>query len=427
MNKNSLIFLSLNELNFDFLKKYLQYKKLNNLRKINDNLICTRSEKEYEKLEPWIQWPTIYTGRKADDHKIFRLGDMVHYEDKTIFNELEELGLSVGAVSSMNLNNNLKKPKYFIPDPWTSTKPDKSFWSKMIHSTISKFVINNSSFKINLLDFVFLGLIFLKFARFKNYPLYFKFFLTGFKYKWRKALFLDLLLNDIHINYFNINNPNFSNIFFNGMAHIQHHYFFNSKVIQNSDLKNPSWYSNKDKDPIQEAFQFYNNILEDYLGRDDIKIAIATGLTQKPYDILKFYYKLTNHKKFFSKLKIDYLNIQELMSRDFILYFIDKEKAKNCENLLNKITLKKRNIFKIDNRGSNLFITLVYPDEIKKNDILDNTSLNFSNYVTFLAIKNGMHSEKGFYYDNFSNYKKKEINLPEVKNLLFNYFNNDDK
>ena len=163
MNKNSLIFLSLNELNFDFLKKYLQYKKLNNLRKINDNLICTRSEKEYEKLEPWIQWPTIYTGRKADDHKIFRLGDMVHYEDKTIFNELEELGLSVGAVSSMNLNNNLKKPKYFIPDPWTSTKPDKSFWSKMIHSTISKFVINNASFKINLLDFVFLGLIFLKF------------------------------------------------------------------------------------------------------------------------------------------------------------------------------------------------------------------------------------------------------------------------
>ena len=74
-----------------------------------------------------------------------------------------------------------------------------------------------------------------------------------------------------------------------------------------------------------------------------------------------------------------------------------------------------------------MFITLVYPDEIQKNDILDNTSLNFSNYVTFLAIKNGMHSEKGFYYDNFSNYKKKEINLPEVKNLLFNYFNNDDK
>ena len=77
----------------------------------------------------------------------------------------------------MNLNNNLKHPKYFIPDPWTHTKSDKNFWSKIIHSTISKFVIRNSDLKFNPVDFLFINNFFFKFANFKNYLIYLKFFL----------------------------------------------------------------------------------------------------------------------------------------------------------------------------------------------------------------------------------------------------------
>ena len=69
--KKKLILISLNELNFDILKKYLAKYNLKNFKKIIDRISETESEKEYEKLEPWIQWPSIYTGLKADDHKIF--------------------------------------------------------------------------------------------------------------------------------------------------------------------------------------------------------------------------------------------------------------------------------------------------------------------------------------------------------------------
>ena len=422
MNEKKLIFLSLNELNFDYLKKYLEFKKLKNLRTISDDIINTKSEEEYKMLEPWIQWPSVYTGKKASQHNIFRLGDIINYKGKTIFNDLEDLNLSVGAVSSMNLKNNLKEPKYFIPDPWTMTNPDSNYWSELIHTTISKLVLKNTSLKVNLYELFCLVIIFIKFAKLKNYITYLNFFITGFKYRWRRALFLDLLLSDIHLNFFNKKQPNFSNVFFNGMAHIQHHYFFNSKVMDKKNLKNPIWYLKDNKDPIEETLILYDRILGDYLHSKKFSLAIATGLTQKPYDKVKFYYKIKNHKEFFLKLKIDFIKIQELMSRDFIVYFSDEEKAKSSEEILNNIRLKNKELFKIDNRGSNLFITLIYPDEILKNDYIDYNKIKIFHHVSFIAIKNGMHSEKGFYYDNFSDYKQREMNITDIKDIILNFF-----
>ena len=54
----------------------------------------------------------------------YRLGDCVNHNNKTIFNELEANGKSVGAISAINLKNDLKNPQFFIPDPWTNTPPD---------------------------------------------------------------------------------------------------------------------------------------------------------------------------------------------------------------------------------------------------------------------------------------------------------------
>ena len=421
MTEQRLILLSLNELNFDYVIKYLKFKKLDNLKILSNSIKITTSENEYKNLEPWIQWPSIYTGKKAQEHKIFRLGDIVNYKEQTIFNEFEDLGLNVGAISSMNLNNNLKHPKYFIPDPWTHTKSDKNFWSKLIHSTISKFVIRNSALKFNIVDLFNLLIIFLKFANFKNYLIYLKFFFTGFKYKWRLALFLDLLLNDIHLKYFKTYKPNFSNVFFNGIAHIQHHFFFNSKVIDNN-IKNPKWYLKENMDPIAEGLEIYDRILEDYLDNNNFKLVIATGLTQVPYDILKFYYKIHSHSQFFKKLNIEYEKIQELMSRDFIIYFNNEQIAKDNEIILANLKLKNKNIFKIDNRGSSLFVTLVYPDEIKKNDFIETKKIDLFKYVSFVAVKNGMHNQKGYYYDNFSKNINNNFKIEEIKNIIIGLF-----
>ena len=59
----------------------------------------------------------------------------------------------------------------------------------------------------------------------------FKILYFSIKYKWVRAAFLDFLINEIHISYYNKKKPNFSSVFFNAGAHVQHHYLFLSYLV----------------------------------------------------------------------------------------------------------------------------------------------------------------------------------------------------
>ncbi len=179
-----LILISLNEINFDIVKKYCEKYNLNSLNSIinnNKNKFMTFSEKEYNFLEPWIQWVSVYTGLAAKDHKVFRLGDSVDTINKQIFEEIENLNFKVGAISPMNVSNVLKSPNYFIPDPWTKTKSDGSFWSELISKVLNIAVNENSKNKLNLTTIIYLILIFLRFVRIKNYISFVLLFISSFK------------------------------------------------------------------------------------------------------------------------------------------------------------------------------------------------------------------------------------------------------
>ena len=121
--KNKTILLGLNELNFDYIKFYINQGLLPILKKyLNTTTIETVSENEYKLLEPWVQWVTIHSGKSYQEHNIFRLGDIVNNPELSqIFEELEAEGLSVGAVSPFNAENRLNNPSFFVPDPWTKT------------------------------------------------------------------------------------------------------------------------------------------------------------------------------------------------------------------------------------------------------------------------------------------------------------------
>ena len=79
-----LLLIQLNEINFDLVDKYLsasKKNKFNNLKFIRNNYktFDTYAEDDYENLEPWIQWTSVYLGKKFNQHKIFRLGDIIKH------------------------------------------------------------------------------------------------------------------------------------------------------------------------------------------------------------------------------------------------------------------------------------------------------------------------------------------------------------
>ena len=132
--QKKIILIQLNEINFDIARYYIKKNNLKNLKKIiNFNSFKTFSEKRYEYLEPWIQWTSFSTGKTAEEHGIFRLGDITKSNIDQIYEKIESLGYKVGAICPMNVENKLKKPSFFISDPWTKSSPDNSWWSKKYH------------------------------------------------------------------------------------------------------------------------------------------------------------------------------------------------------------------------------------------------------------------------------------------------------
>ncbi len=427
-----IIFIELNELNFDLVEQYfLKFpNKFNNLKKVSRELIYTNSENEYHLLEPWIQWVTVHTGLSAKEHNVFRLGDFINSNKKQYFEEIENLGFKVGMISSMNSINRLKNAAYFIPDPWTETKSDGSFSSELISKILKSTVNSNAQNKIGFKNYFLIIFILLKFLRFKNLGFYFKYFYRSLKHKWYRPLFLDLLLNDIHFNFLKKKDVNFSTIFFNAAAHIQHHYFFNSLANKNS-FKNPEIKVKKNSDPFEECLNLYEKILEDYVGNDDFRIILATGLTQLPSKELEYYYRLNNHDLFFRNIGLKFKKIYPRMSRDFLVEFHNDKDRDEFFNKIFDLKLNKQIFFgTIDKRDKSLFISLTYDKEILRKDylIFNNKEINIFKLVSFVSLKNGIHNQKGFlYFDdkikNFLNIKENTVSLKLINSYVKKIFN----
>ena len=177
---------------------------------------------------------------------------------------------------------------------------------------------------------------------------------------------------------------------------------------------------------------FYDQIINSYLKLVDqgYSLIFATGLSQEPYDREKFYYRLRNHESFLKKIGVEYKYVQKLMTRDFFIFFDN-----NAQRDLGKIKLEKiisennEKIFEeIEIKEKCLFVTLTFPKEITKDFqiIVDKKKMNFHNDVNFVAIKNGMHSNKGYcsYHGDIKNFHiKDKSHVKEIYNSINNFFN----
>ncbi|GAA0714327.1 hypothetical protein GCM10009430_07350 [Aquimarina litoralis] len=417
--KNKLILLGLNELNFDFIRHYIDLGYLKNFKRIFEEYGYseTTSEDEYKLLEPWIQWVTIHTGKKYSDHEVFRLGDIVNRKDlKQIFEIAEEKGYSVGAVSPFNADNRLKNPKFFVPDPWTQTSPSGEKFVKEVSKAVSQAVNDNAQEKVSKNSILAIFKAFLRAVPFSSYGQYVKLAASIKSKVGIKAVVLDKLLGDIFVHQWKKHSPDFSNLFLNTGAHFQHHYMFNSSAYD-GEFKNPKWYCPEDQDPLFMILDEYDKIIGRLLELET-RLIICTGLHQKPHKHNTFYWRLKNHQPFLEN-ELGIKGIQKLtprMSRDFLIEFGSESDASVAQNILEKYVSEKdgAKIFTVDNRKESLFVELTYPNDIDDHFSIigDNKISNFRKNIAFVAIKNGEHHTIGYYIDTANKVKTAEQNIP---------------
>jgi len=189
---------------------------------------------------------------------------------------------------------------------------------------------------------------------------------------------------------------------------------FNSKVY-NGDQKNPSWYCPAGEDPMLDMLVEYDKILG-RLMRLNCRLFIATGLHQKAHTKTTFYWRLKNHMDFLKAIGIpSVLSVVPRMSRDFLVESSTNLEAKNIEDILNSIVAFQtgEKIFSVDNRGKSLFIELIYPHDIKRNFKISRNGtelgIDFSEHVSFVAIKNGEHDGLGYFVDTNQKFSPEQV------------------
>lgn len=429
MNKEKpLILLEFNEVSMTILERYFQNGYLKNFKKLFKSypLIETFSENDYENLEPWIQWVTVHTGKNFDEHKIFRLGDAQNQKEN-IWNEISKIGKRSMMISPMNALDPDLEHSIFIPDPWTKSSVKGGFFLKILHKSVSSIVNNNSNNRYRLIDLILFLISFIRFARMKNYLTYLNLIFNSRNKKWSKAILLDVLLSDVFISQFSPKKFNFGSIFLNGAAHIQHHYFFSSKVYQGNQ-NNPDWYCSKKFDPVLEVYEAYDKVLgEIFYKFNNCRIILLTALSQSPTKFPTYYWRLKNHNHFLKSLGISFEEVLPRMSRDFLINFSNLDDLQLAKKKLLNLRLNDKKLFEIDDRGNSLFVTLTFPDLIDKNCKLMDTdiplNMQMHKNVSLVALKNGEHQSKGYLIDSFiKSSENKKIPLKDVYENILSHF-----
>lgn len=401
-----LMLVELNEINFDLVRRYCDegadLPVLIQLMRQGER--SSLSEDVYEHLEPWIQWPSVHTGKTYNEHQVFRLGDAVNYQGAQLFEEIESHGYSVGNLSAMNAANRMETPAFFIPDPWTDTPTDSSFISRALAQAVSQTVNDNTGGRITAQSALNLALASVVLISPRRYFWFVKNLLWALCKPWRKAMFLDLLLAEYFVGLVKRKKPEFSTLFLNAGAHIQHHYMLSSSVLTDAAFRNPDWYVEPGADPLFEVYEQYDEILGRLMSLPNTRYIIATGLSQKPYDKPVFYYRLAEHASFLDLLDIPYVSVEPRMTRDFLIRFADDVARDQAVKKLSAFAIDGVALFgQLDKRPNEVFVTMDYPMEISSNTVLDangflDASFKLADHVNFVAIKNGEHQGKGFVF-----------------------------
>ncbi len=172
--EKKLICLQLNELNFDYIERYIKLGELPEFAKLfaKHGYRETHAEVKHELANPWIQWPTVHTGLDYTEHGVFRLGDIVKFNHELIYEVLERHGLTVAAICPFNASNNTRKAAFFIPDPWTLTNFSGPTSLRLIYHAARQVADDYANGRITLTSVVELTLGALSNFQWKNIPNY---------------------------------------------------------------------------------------------------------------------------------------------------------------------------------------------------------------------------------------------------------------
>ncbi len=370
----------------------------------------TTSEKQYQHLEPWIQWISAHTGKSFDEHQIFRLSDAVSLQHPQIWETLSDAGIESCIVGSMNATRGKAYQGFFLPDPWSKSGKTYPTALQPLWDLISRKVQSHATAPIKLKDL----LKGFQLCRQFKLPiqLYKKIALQLFTQKidplkkWKMAALFDELLTGIFKHLLKSTQYRYYTLFLNSIAHYQHHYWrqFQPELFDAS-IQSPDCHSSDN--PMVYGYEQYDRIIQLALelAKDPTNLVIVvSGLSQEPFTDKENesgmnYYRLINHADLIKCLNLTNCRALPLMSRDWQIETKTPTQLMQIKLVLSQIMINDKPLFSLSqNTPLSLFIETAITEQIAPETTIQLGSQSigqFHQYFKTIAVKSGHHSGTG--------------------------------
>jgi len=406
MNINSsskrLTLIELNEFSVDLLSrgaKELGLGHISRLLSMSSAVTTTDDMVEHRGLDPWVQWVSVHTGVPSSVHGIIHLGDTPSaLSARQLWEDLSDAGISSGVWGAMNATREgAERCQFFLPDPWTFSEmayPNELNGLLALPRYYSKNYLDVSKkafFKCTLQLAKFLLGSGAMIGLFKQISLVFSGVLrNGINNALLFSLF-DLFSAVLFVKYKKRYHPQFSIIFLNSIAHLQHH----------------RW----EKDQLSKDAVFGLRVIDRVLGMlfaslgDDEAVVVMNALTQRNIvgEKPRICYRQISPERFLSAIRIRFCSVEQLMTNDAHVFFESESDREHAVRELEAATICGKPLFQVERNELDplkLFYQVDFWDELE-GDVrvqVNGVGVNYLDHFEAIVARTGAHVRDGNVY-----------------------------
>jgi hypothetical protein len=400
-----LMLIELNEFSVDLFERGVRELKLPSIQRMlgmRSSTTTTDDMVEHRGLDPWVQWVSMHTGVPSSVHGIIHLGDApAKLGVKQLWEQLSDRGITSGIWGAMNATRgNAKNCKFFLPDPWTFTEmayPEKindllalpRYYSKNYLDVSKHEFVKNT---LKLAKYVFGSGALWKIIR--NLPLISRGILrNGINNAMLFSLF-DLFSATLFLQQRRRAPTQFSLIFLNSIAHLQHH----------------RWEAgnNLTKD-VAFGLLAIDRVLEMIFadaGKHEA-IMVMNALTQRniSHEKPRICYRQINPARFLQAIGLDFKSVEQLMTNDAHVFFETRDLRDAAAECLKRASLQGLPLFDVDTNASDdtkLFYQVDFWEELAADETIEinGRTINFLDHFEAIVARTGAHVREGnvFYH-----------------------------
>lgn len=397
-NKN-LLLIELNEFNPDFLKAaadQFELRHISRMLSFNHARTDTMDKVEHQGLDPWVQWVGIHTGLPSTEHGIKRLG-LTKSQNRQIWHALAEAGFTWGVWGAMNAPLGTSEGcAFFMPDPWSFDEraypPELNALLDLPRYTSKNYLDLDwrAMFRKGLR---FIGYL-MKPARLQILARFMKEALCAVLRAGANVHTFTTLLDYLSVLVFQRlrerDRPDFSLIFLNHIAHLQHHFWLaDGKIHPQMKLG------------LQLCDAMLGVLLPDEASDD--AVVVVNGLKQINVDGRGFCcYRQKNPADALRRMGIHNVKVEQCMTHDAHLVFDNRRDADRAEHIIASAVLSTGkavfNVERLDERS--LFYQIDFEDEVPLGSSLTvgGIVVRFDDIFEFVVERTGAHISEGDIY-----------------------------